>query len=154
MWTSAARAQLARDPPAYATDLTDAEWALVAPVLPAPAGTGRPRRWPLRRIPDAILHVLRRPPALRTSPFEPRGPEIVRKAHVIRTEPLSGGGFGRPRAPGMRTLTGTVPILGRMSRQPVGIRGISAKPSFASVEATTAFRRPRGPRRASAGPCD
>ena len=59
MWTPAARAQLARDPGAYATSLTDAEWALVAPMLPAPATTGRPRRWPMRRLLDAMLHVLR-----------------------------------------------------------------------------------------------
>ena len=55
MWTPAARAQLARDPDRYATSLTDAEWALVSPVLPRPARTGRPRRWPLRIVLDAIL---------------------------------------------------------------------------------------------------
>jgi len=70
MWTPAARAQLARDPATYATSLTDAEWALVAPVLPAPAATGRPRRWPLRRILDAILYVLRTGGAWRHLPRE------------------------------------------------------------------------------------
>ncbi len=35
MWTPAARQQLARDHALYATCLTDAEWALVAPMLPA-----------------------------------------------------------------------------------------------------------------------
>src|SRR3712207_3529808 len=59
MWTSAARAQLARNPACYATSLTDAEWVLIAPFLPAPARTGRPRRWPMRLILDAILYVLR-----------------------------------------------------------------------------------------------
>ena len=56
MWTPAARAQLARDAHPYATGLTDPEWALVAPVLPAPAFTGRPRCWPMRTILDAILY--------------------------------------------------------------------------------------------------
>ena len=59
MWTPAARAQLARDPSPYATSLTDAEWALVAPFLPAPAKTGRPRLWPMRLVLDGILYVLR-----------------------------------------------------------------------------------------------
>lgn len=34
-------------------------WALVAPLLPEPAATGRPRRWPSRALLDAILYVLR-----------------------------------------------------------------------------------------------
>ena len=59
MWTPAARAKLARDTRPYATGLTDPEWTLVAPLLPAPARTGRPRRWPMRVVLDAILYVLR-----------------------------------------------------------------------------------------------
>ena len=59
MWTPAARAQLARGSQPYATCLTDAEWALVEPFLPSPAKTGRPRSWPMRRVVDAILYVLR-----------------------------------------------------------------------------------------------
>ena len=70
MWTPAARAQLARDACPYATCLTDAEWALVAPVLPLPARTGRPRRWPLRAVLDAILYVLRTGTAWRHLPRE------------------------------------------------------------------------------------
>lgn len=79
MWTPTARAQLARDPATYATSLTDAEWALVAPFLPAPARTGRTRRWPLRRILDAILHVLRAGGAWRHLPREfPPWPTVHR----------------------------------------------------------------------------
>lgn len=48
MWTPAARAQLARGTIPYATCLTDAEWALVRPFMPAPGQTGRPRRWSMR----------------------------------------------------------------------------------------------------------
>jgi transposase len=70
MWTPAARAQLARDTRSYATNLTDAEWALVTPFLPAPARTGRPRRWPMRTIVDAILYVLRTGGAWRHLPRE------------------------------------------------------------------------------------
>lgn len=59
MWTPAARVQLARDAIPYATCLSDAEWALVAPFMPAPAVTGRPRRWPMRLVFDGVLYVLR-----------------------------------------------------------------------------------------------
>ena len=79
MWTPAARAQLARDPDPYATSLTDAEWAIVAPFLPAPARTGRPRRWPMRTILDAILYVLRTGGAWRHLPREfPPWPTVHR----------------------------------------------------------------------------
>ncbi|TPG41866.1 transposase, partial [Roseomonas nepalensis] len=59
MWTPAARVQLARGSHPYATCLTDTEWAVVAPFLPRPAHTGRPRSWPMRLVVDAILYVLR-----------------------------------------------------------------------------------------------
>lgn len=32
----------------YPSDLTDAEWQLLEPLLPAPKATGRPRKWDLR----------------------------------------------------------------------------------------------------------
>jgi putative transposase len=45
---------------AYSTDLTDAEWTLLTPLLPQPAGSrGRPRRHSLRTIVNAIFYVLR-----------------------------------------------------------------------------------------------
>ena len=79
MWTPAARAQLARDPARHATSLTDAEWALVAPFLPGPAVTGRPRGWPLRLVLDAILYVLRTGGAWRHLPREfPPWPTVHR----------------------------------------------------------------------------
>lgn len=59
MWTPAARAQLAREAIPYATCLTDAEWSLVAPFMPASASTGRPRLWSMRLILDGVLYVLR-----------------------------------------------------------------------------------------------
>ena len=79
MWTPAARAQLARDASPYATCLTEAEWSLVAPFLPAPARTGRPRLWPMRAILDAILYVLRTGGAWRHLPREfPPWPTVHR----------------------------------------------------------------------------
>ena len=38
--------------------MTDAEWAVLEPLLP-PCGQGRPRRWPLREVVNAIFYVLR-----------------------------------------------------------------------------------------------
>ena len=43
----------------YETDLTDAEWALIEPLLPPPPEYGRPRFWPMREIMNAIFYVLR-----------------------------------------------------------------------------------------------
>ncbi|MCB1885791.1 MAG: transposase [Geminicoccaceae bacterium] len=70
MGSPAARARLARDARPCATSLTDAEWTPVAPLLPSAAGTGRPRRWPMRRSIDAILYVLRTGRAWRRLPQE------------------------------------------------------------------------------------
>ena len=39
--------------------MTDAEWAVLEPFFPAPSPVGRPRKWPMRRIIDAILYLLR-----------------------------------------------------------------------------------------------
>src|SRR3712207_5127825 len=58
-WTDPARRQYARPAARYATDLTDAEYALVAPHLPAPNRLGRPREVDLREVVNAILYLLR-----------------------------------------------------------------------------------------------
>lgn len=65
MWTPAARAELARESLPYASSLTDAEWALIVPLLPEPSGIGRPWRWPLRAILDGIQYVMAIPLSLR-----------------------------------------------------------------------------------------
>lgn len=74
MWTSATRRQHSRDHLRYETDLTNAEWALIEPFMPAPSRRGRPRAWPLREIVNAILYVLRAGVAWRLLPreFPPR----------------------------------------------------------------------------------
>ena len=59
MWTPAARAELARENLPYATSLSDAEWAIVAPLLPAPTPIGRPRHLPMRSVLDGVFYVLR-----------------------------------------------------------------------------------------------
>jgi transposase len=58
-WTACARRQYARPATRYATDLTDDEFALLAPHLPAPNRVGRPREVDLREVLDAIFYLLR-----------------------------------------------------------------------------------------------
>ena len=59
MWTPTTRRQHSRDHLRYETDLTDAEWAIVEPMLPLPLEGGRPAKWPLREIINAIFYILR-----------------------------------------------------------------------------------------------
>jgi transposase len=45
---------------AYPTDLTDRQWSTLAPLLERPhPGWGRPRKYPLREIVNALLYVLK-----------------------------------------------------------------------------------------------
>ena len=59
MWTDTTRAIHARKGLALPSDLTDAEWAVLEPLLPPALSGGRPRKWPLRRIVEALLYLLR-----------------------------------------------------------------------------------------------
>ena len=59
MWTPATRAQHSRAGLRYQSDLTEAEWIVIEPYLPAPSSTGRPRAWSLREIVNAIFYVMR-----------------------------------------------------------------------------------------------
>ena len=65
---------IAREHLRYASDVSDEEWALLEPHLPAPCLTGRPRAWPMREIVNAIFYVLRSGCAWRLLPdsFPPR----------------------------------------------------------------------------------
>ena len=59
----------------YASDLNDAEWALLAPLVPRSHPAGRRQTYPLRRIVDAIFYLLRTGAQWRLLPHEypPRG---------------------------------------------------------------------------------
>lgn len=52
---------------AYNSDLNDGEWALLAPLIPAPLPRGRPIKWERREIVTAILYVLRSYPKIMNS---------------------------------------------------------------------------------------
>jgi putative transposase len=59
MWTPTTRDLHKRDGLRFASDVTDAEWAALAPLLPPPSGVGRPPSWPMREVVNAIFYVLR-----------------------------------------------------------------------------------------------
>ena len=58
MWNPTTRRQHNWDGLRYETDLTDAEWALIAGFFAVPSRCGRPRAWPLREIVNAIFYVM------------------------------------------------------------------------------------------------
>ena len=57
-WTEITRAQYRRDHLHYASDMTDEEWDLLAPLMPARRRVGRPRTVDLRVVVNAILYIL------------------------------------------------------------------------------------------------
>ena len=57
-WTQTTRKQYARDHLEHASDVTDAEWALIGAALPGAARRGRPRTADLRAVVDALLYIL------------------------------------------------------------------------------------------------
>jgi len=56
-WNDITRADHNRNSERYPSDLTDAEWALIAPLLPPAKAGGRPRTTDLRDVSDAILYI-------------------------------------------------------------------------------------------------
>jgi len=57
-WTKITREQYRRDGLRYASDTTAMEWIVLRPLLPARSRIGRPPKWPLRTIMDAILYIV------------------------------------------------------------------------------------------------
>jgi transposase len=56
-WTEITRRKYRREGLRYASHLTDAEWALIAPLLPPASPLGRPRETDLRSVMNAILYM-------------------------------------------------------------------------------------------------
>jgi transposase len=55
-WTEITRRKYRRDELRFASDTTDAEWALLEPLMPKLAGVGRPRKAALREVVNAIFY--------------------------------------------------------------------------------------------------
>ena len=58
MWTTANRGKYKRDGLRYPSDLTNAEWALVAPLIPPAKHGGRWREVDVREVVNGLLYVL------------------------------------------------------------------------------------------------
>ena len=59
MWTKEHRQTYRREGLPFPSDLTDAEWARLAPLIPAAEPGGRPRKTDMRAAMNAILYLLR-----------------------------------------------------------------------------------------------
>jgi transposase len=59
MWTAENRRAYERTGLRYPSDLTDEQWALIAPLIPPPRRGGRHRTTDMREVMDAVLYVLR-----------------------------------------------------------------------------------------------
>ena len=88
MWTPTTRQQHSRDHLRYGSDLTDQEWEIVAPFMPLPARTGRPRLWTMREIMNAIFYVLRAGCAWRLLPRTPADDHRLRLVLRFRRQGL------------------------------------------------------------------
>jgi len=58
MWTNENRARYDRSKLRYPSDLTDDEWALVAPLIPPPKPGGNKRSVDIREVMNGIMYVL------------------------------------------------------------------------------------------------
>ena len=56
-WTEITRPKYQRDGLRYASDTTDAEWALIEPHIPPPASRGRTRETSMREVVNAIFYI-------------------------------------------------------------------------------------------------
>jgi putative transposase len=61
---------MARQRSPYPTDLTEAEWQILKPLLPPENSGGRPRKYPIREVLNGIQYVLRGGCAWRLMPHD------------------------------------------------------------------------------------
>ena len=71
MWTQAHRATYRQSGTAFPSDLTDAQWQCLEPLIPAAKSGGRPRKTDMRAAMNAIFYLLRTGCPWR---YLPRGP--------------------------------------------------------------------------------
>ena len=89
MWTETTGQQYRREDLRYASDMTDAEWALIEPHLPAAKRLGRPRCVPLPGIVEALLYLLRTASPWRLLPREfPNRSTVQRYVYAWQTAGL------------------------------------------------------------------
>jgi transposase len=47
-------------PPRYPSDLSDEEWTILKPLLSSAEKRGRPPKWPLRHVANAVFYLLKK----------------------------------------------------------------------------------------------
>jgi putative transposase len=114
---------------AYPTDLSDSEFAVLAPHLPAPKPTGRPRERPWRELLDAIFYVVRSGCAWRLLPHE--FPPWRTVYHYFRRwrldgiwERLNGALRDRLRRRGGRAAQPSAAIIDSQTVKTTGVGGV------------------------------
>ena len=89
MWTETTREQYRRDGLRYASDMTDAEWAMVEPFMPAVKRLGRPRKADLRGVVEGLLYILRTACPWRLLPHDfPNRSTVQRSFYAWQTDGL------------------------------------------------------------------
>lgn len=138
MWTDTTRALRARRGLNLPSDLTDAEWAVLEPLLPPASHVGRSRKWPTRRIVEAMLYLLRGGLPWRMLPpcFPPVSTvrrwflSLARRQPVADYEPCAAHGFVRDQGSAGLAVGGgdRIKIL-QMAASPLAVRLGSMAPS-------------------------
>jgi transposase len=173
-WTAATRGDYVRASGTYASDVTDLEWALIAPLLPAARRGGRPRSTCLRQVVNAVFYLLQTGCQWRMLPrdFPPRStvsrllPRLDRSRglgacprRALPAEPRTGGPRREPdrrdhRQPERQNRRGSARD-GGLRRWKAG-QGPQAPPRHRHTRPRAAHRGPlrrrAGSRRRGAGP--
>jgi transposase len=96
MWTKANRGKYNRDGLRYPSDLTNAEWGLVEPLIPPAKHGGRRREVDVREVLNGLLYVLSTGCQWRAVPKAPAAQEYA----VQLFRPVELGWHARPNSSG------------------------------------------------------